>query len=120
MNSPKRRAAVAGLVTSLLVIFESYTSASGGTTVAALLWVGILFLIDSAVCLYGVRQAFYASAALSVVVIILDLLLGTPYAAGWLVVLALSLLTLLLDIIALRSASKMPEQGNPMNLPVFG
>jgi hypothetical protein len=111
---------VAGLITSLLVVFESYTSTAGGTIVEVLLWVGILFLIDSLVCLYGVRQAFYGSAVLSLAVIILVLLLGVPYAVGWLAIILLSALTLSLDVVATRSASKMPEQGNPMNLPVFG
>ena len=120
MTSVKPLATVAGLVTSLIVIFESYTSTGGGTILAALLLAGVLFFIDALVCLYGVRQAFYGGAVLSVAVIILDLLLGTPFAAGWLVVIVLSVVTLGLDIVAIRTRSKMPEQGNPMNLPVFG
>jgi hypothetical protein len=120
MTSRKRLASGAGLVTSVLVIFESYSSATGGTTAEALLGVGIVFLLDSLVSLYGVRQALYGSAAMSLAVIILVPLLGVPYAAGWLSAIALSVLTLLLDVVAIRSTSKMPEQGNPMNLPVFG
>lgn len=85
------------------------------------LGLGILLLIDAAVCHWGARLAFFAGVILSAGLIVSDSMAfstlgGLPLVAGTL----LSVVCAIANFMAFRGTQSIPEQANPMNLPVFG
>jgi hypothetical protein len=83
--------------------------------------IGILLLLDAIVCFTNRWFAFPFAALLSLGAIIFAILtwnaLGINYAG---VMLALGSAALVLDALATSSRMKIPEESNPLNLPVFG
>ena len=123
MNTLKLTAGVVSLLDSLSGIYVAFTgtfsSVYGGLPIL-LFWVSVVLLVASLPCIYGVRYAFPVAALLSAI-----LAADTPLVLSGSTLLevglsAISLAAIAMDIMAFRSASTMPEQGNPMNLPVFG
>lgn len=123
MNSLKMSAGLVALVDSVLGLyfssFGSFKSSMGGFQ-QGLLWVSAFLLVDSLLCVYGVRYAFPVAAVLSAAVVADALLLFPAFDYQELAVLTLSLIALALSLLAFRSTSQLSEQANPMNLPVFG
>jgi hypothetical protein len=123
MNALKIAAGVISLLDSLFGVYVAFTGTFSSVYVGLpvlLFWVSIVLLVASIPCIYGVHYAFPVAALLSAI-----LAADSPMAlSGSLLhevgLVALSLIAIAMDILAFRTASTMPEQGNPMNLPVFG
>ncbi len=86
-----------------------------------LIVLGAILLLDSIACYVGWTEALYASAAVSLL-IVLDIAIGrvqfaSPAFAGSLI---LGLVVIALDILAARRKLFIPEEDHPLNLPVFG
>ena len=82
---------------------------------------GAIILLDSIVCFLGWSKAFYVSAAASVLGILGVAAGGVQLASPSFVVSALlCLLTAVLDVVAARRKTFVPEADHPLNLPVFG
>lgn len=119
MRLTRRPAAVLALLDGLLAVYVGYTLPTP-SPVYFLLVFGALLVIDSAFCFFGVRHAFAVSGLLSL------LLAGyAPFAHSslsdeQLYVLGISLISFVASLMAYRTSSGLPEQVNPMNLPVFG
>lgn len=82
---------------------------------------GVLLLADVVVCRWGPRPAFFAGVVLSAGLLVSNAMAystlgGIPLIAGMI----LSVLGAVADFEATRSVQRIPEQANPMNLPVFG
>jgi len=119
-----------GLWTLAISLFGGHTGScplggcptSGATMLDVLIIVlGIGLTFNSVVSFFWIRQVHYASAVLSALIAVAVYLnssgLGlTPLATTTL----LCLFSLAANLLAARSGTAMSEQGNPMNLPVFG
>jgi hypothetical protein len=82
---------------------------------------GVLLLIDAIACRWGNWVPFFAGVVLSAGLLVSGALAyatlgGIPLAAGMI----LSVIGAITNFLAARSSQKIPEQANPMNLPVFG
>lgn len=83
--------------------------------------VAVLLVLDSLVSFAGFRTAFYASVALSVLLLLDILLFGAVIASAAFAASALlALATVILGIIAARMRPRVSEENHPLNLPVFG
>ena len=107
-----------GVCLSSVDVCSLGTGGYGGYLVAFL---GVVLLVASVVAYFGPRVGYYAQAAASalVVIIILTAEGGRGSAYAW-AVLVPSMTSTVLGLMAARSRGGMAEQGNPMNLPVFG
>lgn len=84
-------------------------------------WIGVLLVLDSIVCFVGFRLAFPVGGLFSVAIAAIALFDSGGLTIGVYASLGLvSLVALVLDLVAMRSKRVLSEQGNPMNLPVFG
>lgn len=119
MTLLKRAASGLALLDSLLVIYVFYALGTGALSLA-LTVIGALLLVDSGLCFYGLGAAFYGVTILSLLIIVASFLGGETFAGLPGLVLGLSAVTVVVSAVAARSESTMAEQGNPMNLPVFG
>jgi hypothetical protein len=82
---------------------------------------GIILVLDSAVCFLGWVEALYASAAISAIGVMGIAVGGVQLATPAFVFSAfLGLLAIALDILAARRKLFIPEEDHPLNLPVFG
>jgi hypothetical protein len=87
---------------------------------------GVVLLIDSLVCLLAFSRAFYISAILSVLVLLLVLALTAGLSLAWAshpaipATIILGIATAVLDVIAARRKTYVSEENHPLNLPVFG
>lgn len=129
-------AGVVGGATGALVAWSGWavslfrfcsTDLCSGTLGAYLFWVpvglGAFLVLASVLALNGWRIAFLGAAGASVLIAAFDLL-SYGFGYGGLLLptsLALSVATLLLNILAWRrSAYKLPVGSHPMDMPVFG
>ena len=123
MNALKVTAGVLALADSVLALYL-YSAMSFPSNLAIfqelLLWAGAFLLVDSLLCIYGVYYAFPVAAVLGAALAADSLLLLSGYTVQELALSALSLIVLVLNVLAYRSKSHLSEQANPMNLPVFG
>jgi hypothetical protein len=91
-----------------------------------LLGLGVILVLDSLVCFLNWTKAFYASAFLSVLGILIVVAVGPSpngpefVLGAFLVSVSLGMLTIALNVVAARSRTFVPEQDHPLNLPVFG
>ncbi len=108
------------LASGLLAAYSGYAlvTAQGGHLV--MLALGGLLAVDSAACFLGLRPAFAAGAALCFATVLAEWTLGGGASYWQLGVIVLSAAGAIASVLAFRSPSRMPEQANPMNLPVFG
>jgi len=90
----------------------------------ALIVLGILLALDSVACFRGFSFSYPLGAVLSVLVALLTANgwagwtgLAAPFHVSLFIV---SLLAFVFNLVAILSRERMPEQGNPLNLPVFG
>jgi hypothetical protein len=121
MKPLRLAASVAALLGGILGTYSGFVFAASGGIQSLVEALGVILVVDSLVCLYGARLAFAGSAAISA---------SFALAAwvGWgggnnalqLGTLGVAALSCVLSIAAYRSTSAIPEQANPMNLPVFG
>jgi hypothetical protein len=82
---------------------------------------GIILLLDSAVCFIGPSVAFYASAVLSAILLVYELSLSISFgSAETILAIVLALATIVLDVAAARVKKVVSEENHPLNLPVFG
>jgi hypothetical protein len=81
---------------------------------------GALLVLVSLISIVGPRKVFYGSAAISVAIAILVAITTPVTETTALISLALGASTLVLSLVAARRETKVSEQSNPMNLPVFG
>jgi hypothetical protein len=96
-------------------------SAGHASSNFVLLALGIVMILDSAVCFTGVLEAYYASVVLALVALLGVVTWGAHLgSAGFLVLLLLSVLTVALDALGARRKTHVPEEDHPLNLPVFG
>lgn len=88
-----------------------------------------LLVIDGALGFWGVSASYWAGAALSAVLSFLMAYAawasyGYPYLSGTMVEAAVGAVLggvgLAANVLGARARSGLPEQANPMNLPVFG
>jgi hypothetical protein len=87
-----------------------------------LLLLSPVLVIYSLVCSVGLKRVSYSYgilAALVTALVALDSLDGIA-APGVLLALGLTGMTSVLSLVAVKRQSSLPEQANPMNLPVFG
>jgi hypothetical protein len=83
--------------------------------------VGAILVLASLVSVAGVRRSFILSAVLSAIIIArVALLWGSYPAIDEATTLALSAVTLLVDVVASRPSKALSEKDSPLNLPVFG
>ncbi len=85
----------------------------------AMLIVGALLILDSALCFMGFSGAYYVSALVSVLMLVFvpsGIQLDSPF----LVSVLLTAITVALDAIAANSKDYILERDHPLNLPVFG
>jgi hypothetical protein len=83
--------------------------------------VGAILVLASLVSIAGVRMGFLLGAALSAIIIArVALLWGSYPAADEEAAIALSVVTLLIDVVASRPSKGLSEKDSPLNLPVFG
>lgn len=120
MNKVRTAASAVALLTGLTSAYAAYSSSASGGTVFALTGLGVLLAADSLACFYGIRYAFGAGAILAAVFASSAYFAWSEFTDVQIAALILSILTLIASLLAFRASSKMPEQGNPMNLPVFG
>lgn len=135
---------VAGILTLLESFWLLYVGADGpAITVScpangcpfpsSYLWaslpLGVILLIIGALALWGASFAFRAGAVFSAIVLALMgyalvVFAGHPYLSDWadyLVVGAiLAAAAVVGNVLGTRGRGGIPEQANPMNLPVFG
>jgi hypothetical protein len=109
----------AALIDSLVAIL-SWSRVVGSSAAEGMGVVGAALLVDACLCLYGARFAFYGAALLSIVELAVALLGGSFSSWESQAVAILSAVTLGLSVLAIRTEENIPEQANPMNLPVFG
>ena len=120
MNVRRLAAGILSVAASILGLYLGLGSATSGLSADLLIGLSAILLVDSLVCLYGVRYAFLIAAVLAVA-LPADAILALPsMIAPQLSVLVLSVLCVAASIVTFRTKSQMSEQGNPMNLPVFG
>jgi hypothetical protein len=81
---------------------------------------GIVLILDSLVCLVGWPRAFYVSAGISLLVLLLEWAFNLDGSTAFLGGVALAAVTIGLDVVAARAKKVMSEADHPMNLPVFG
>jgi hypothetical protein len=82
---------------------------------------GVILVLDSAVCFRGWVEALYASAAISALAVVGIAIGGIQLATPAFAFSAfLGLLAIALDILAARRKLFIPEEDHPLNLPVFG
>lgn len=118
MPSLKRIAPTISIVSSILAIYAYFPGYADGLDLY-LLYSGILLLIVSLLCLYGIYYAFFGSSLFSLISLILSL--STMLFSAYLIFLDFLLLaSIILNILTIRRWSKIPEQAHPLNLPVFG
>ncbi len=80
--------------------------------------VAVVLVLASAVSFVGPKKVFYASAALCAVLAVL--ILGSDLTPPVLLTVTLTAGAFVLNVVAARWETKVSEQSNPMNLPVFG
>ncbi len=118
MNSRRIAAGVLGLADSVFGIYLGYTSStSSGLTYV--LWLSVILLADSLLCLYGVHHAFLVAAVLSAIILAVGSLAALTDVAH-LALILVSLASVAANLIAFRATPRLSEQAHPMNLPVFG
>lgn len=84
-------------------------------------FMGVVLVLVSAVSIIGLRFTFMLGGALSALVAAITLYNWAGQSSNAFALLAaLSLLSLIFSLLALRSRGSLKEQANPMNLPVFG
>jgi len=101
---------------------------TGGCAIAfgvlqpVILVLGLLLLVDGCVCLYGLRQGFYLGVALSAISAALVLFEWAGQNPGLVAVgfVLVYLAAVIGNLVAVWKKSGLPEQANPMNLPVYG
>jgi len=118
MISLKRTAALLSLLDSILAVY-TYFPGFAGSYDNIFLFLGIVFLLVSMICLYGLFYAFYGSVVLSAALLILSIAVG-GYSSYFIVLDILSAASLSASVIVVRRSTKLPEQVHPLNLPVFG
>ncbi len=121
MKPVKLLASVATVVTGILGAYVGYAFPAPAGSQLLITSFGVVLILDSLACLYGANIAFAASAIVSGLFVFSALLgWGGGYSAMQWVALAVALVDIVLSVIAFRSSTFLPEQANPMNLPVFG
>lgn len=94
----------------------------------AIIALAFVLLADGLIGLWGARFAFTAGAVLSAALL---LMVGFRYwvesgyqyqsaSAGDIVAVVLAAVGAIANVMAMRTKSRLSEQANPMNLPVFG
>src|SRR5712691_7667894 len=121
MNSRRIAAGVLALADSVLGTYLGYASrtSSLGALPTYLFWLSVILLADSLLCLYGIRYAFLVAALLSVIILTDSAIMPlTDYVH--LALLAVSLASIVANVVAFRATGRLSAQAHPMNLPVFG
>jgi hypothetical protein len=121
MNGLKSLASVIALVSGVVVVYAGYAfhARAGGQLLVGGL--GVVLVVDSLACMYGARVAFAGSSLVSGLFVVSGLVVWSEGYSDlqWGAIL-LALVNAVLSGIAYKSSSAIPEQANPMNLPVFG
>lgn len=120
MTLRRRLAAALSLLTGVVVVYFALTAPRFNLAAQILVGVGIVLLVDALICFRGFTAGFYGSAAMSLLVILSEARTGDLLSTEPFTLVLLSTITLVFDLIALTARTKLTEQGNPMNLPVFG
>ena len=106
------------------IILGFPTLFSNPTYFEAVFLIGVLLIVNSAICLFGPRVLLYLSLVLSVLIVatsVLTLVLvGIVSLSYSLPTLALSTASAISSAIAVRSRTSLPPGSHPMDLPVFG
>jgi hypothetical protein len=121
MKPIKAAATSVTLASGVVGAYAGLALPSVGTTQLLLAAIGLVLVVDSIVCLYGASVAFAGSSVVSAVYLLVAVL-------GWslgfspleVITIGLVVVDIPLGVIAYRSTTAIPEQANPMNLPVFG
>ena len=87
----------------------------------ALIALGVVLLLDSIACYVGWTEAMYASAAVSLLIVLDIAIEGVQLASlAFAGSLLLGVVAIAVDILAARRKLFIPEEDHPLNLPVFG
>jgi hypothetical protein len=110
----------AGAYWSHVFQFQQVSPTMGPENVALLI-LGIVLLLDSLACFFGLNQALYVSAAISLLSI-LDIAAGGVQLSGLAFIASgtLSAITIALDVVGARRRVIVLEKDHPLNMPVFG
>ncbi len=134
MNPIRVAGSVLGVVTGLWAAYVSYIVAPSPTCSPCLHppsglhnadpWLGVvgaILVLASLVAIAGVRKSFILGAILSAIMIArVALLWGNYPAMDQATAVALSAITLVVDVVASRPSKALSEKDSPLNLPVFG
>jgi len=99
-----------------------YPCAAGVAPPVAGMALALVLIADAGLEFRGMLLAFPAGIALSLGALLLMVLgSNSSYSvADSYVGVVLAVLTIVMNVVSLRRRGRLPEQGNPMNLPVFG
>jgi hypothetical protein len=119
---------VLGLVTggwTLYVVFFGESTLPRGTSLSSasdiFMAVGAALVVVSLVSFSGIRASFLVGAVLSGAVLVMTVSNWSDFPASDSgVALAVSAITIVLDVVASRPARGLSEKDSPLNLPVFG
>jgi hypothetical protein len=124
MTSRRTGATFANLLDSLLLLgleFPFMLSIGAPLFPIPLLIIGVVLLLDTALCYFGGNSGFFVGALLSFLgglpLFLFPGLLLTP---SMTLVAIVSVATVVLDILALGSRTRLAEQSHPLNTPIFG
>ncbi len=120
MNKGKTAASTIALLAGLLSAYAGYSSSAPEGNALVLTGLGVVLAADSLACFYGIRYAFGAGAVVAAAFAVLASVAWSSLSIVQIAALILSIVTIVSGVLAFRASSKLPEQGNPMNLPVFG
>ncbi len=120
MRPFRTAAAAAALIDSILAILTWSNVLANSARSEGMGLVGAALLVDAGFCIYGAKYAFYAAAVLSVLELAVTVVGGSLSSWAPEAVVVFSAVTLGLSVLAIRTEESIPEQANPMNLPVFG
>lgn len=115
-------ASALGLVAGAVVLFAGILYPDmllAGWSLGAAELIAVVLVLVSLASFLTPRLVFYAEAGVSAVLAVLLLSQGTGSALNWTAVI-LNMATTVVALVTARSKRGMAEQGNPMNLPVFG
>ena len=108
--------AAGALWTSLFGLTGDHGTGSSALMIA----LGLLIIISSAATFVGPPQALYAPAAFSLIAFLGIATSGADSGGAFYLSALLAVVSIVLDILGARKKVYVPEEDHPLNLPVFG
>jgi hypothetical protein len=121
MKPIKLLAGLVALASGILAAYTGYVYPAPEGNQLLLESLGVVLIIVSLACLYGANVAFAGSAVVSGLFVLSAWIgWGGGFSGLQLGALGSGVVNTALSALAFKSSTSLPEQANPMNLPVFG